>query len=204
MGLLSPTVSVTRYRIEGEIEDPVLETLARALRKNAITDIDDEPTDKAVGWTSFDSPYMPDFKGSSFSIGAILIFSLRIDKKNIPPKLITKHVSQAVSRRLTETGRSYLSREEKKEIKDHVISTLSLRLPAVPSVYDILWNLERRQLCFFSNLKSANEEFETLFHRSFRIMPIRLFPYTMAEMEAGLSSGEKDVLNKLSPTRFIG
>ena len=142
--------------------------------------------------------------GSSFSIGPHLIFSMRIDKKSIPSKLVTKHVSLATSRRLEETGKAYLSRDEKKEIKEHVLNVLSLRIPAVPTVYDLLWNVEKHHLYFFSNLKSANEEFETLFHRSFKIMPIRLFPYTLATLEAGLSAGEKDVLNKLSPTRFIG
>ena len=128
---------------------------------------------------------------------------MRIDKKTIPVKLITKHVALATSRRLAETGRTYLSKNEKKEIKDHVINVLSLRIPAVPNVYDILWSPEASLLYFFSNLKSANEEFETLFHKSFNVMPIRLFPYTMADLAAGLSAGEKDALNKTSPTQFL-
>lgn len=204
MGLLSSTVSLTRYRIDGDIKSPAIETVAQGLRKNAITDIDNEPIEKAAGWTSFNSPYHPDFSGSSFSIGPYFVFSLRIDKKNIPPKLISKHVAKAARRRLQETGRPYLSRDEKKEIKNHVVDTLCLQIPAVPSVYDILWSLETRRLCFFSNLKSANEEFETLFHRSFQVMPIRLFPYTIADLEADLSTDRKEVLNHLSPSRFIG
>jgi DNA recombination-dependent growth factor C len=202
MGLLSATVSMTRYRIDGDIEKPVMESVARALRKNSIEDIDNDPAEKAVGWTSFDTPYRPDFEGSSFSIGPYFIFCIRIDKKTIPAKLVTKHVTLATARRLAETGRPYLSRDEKKEIKEHVVNVLSLRIPAVPNIYDILWSLESRQVCFFSNLKSANEEFETLFQKSFKLTPIRLFPFTMAERMAGLDPGEKDVLASLSATRF--
>ena len=202
MGLLSAAASMTRYRLIGEIEKPFIESVTKALKKNMIDEIDNEASEKAVGWTSFDTPFKPDFNGSSFSIGPYLIFSMRIDKKTIPPKLITKHVATATTRRLSETGRSYLSRDEKKEIKEHVISVLNLRLPAVPNVYDVLWNPEAHQICFFSNLKSANEDFETLFYRSFKIMPIRLFPYTMADLGAGLEPAEKDVLNGLSATRF--
>lgn len=202
MGLLAAAASMTRYRVNGEIEKPIIESVTKALKKNTIDDIDNEASEKAVGWTSFDKPFKPDFNGSSFSIGAYLIFSMRIDKKTIAPKLITKHMALATARRLSETSRSYLSRDEKKEIKEHVINVLSLRVPAVPHVYDVLWRPESRQICFFSNLKSANEDFETLFYRSFKVMPIRLFPYTMADMGAGLEPAEKDVLNALSVTRF--
>lgn len=203
MGFLSAAVSLTRYRVDGDMEKPLIESVARALKKNAIDEIDNEPTEKAVGWTSFEAPYKPDFEGSSFSIGSYLIFSMRIDKKTIPPKLVTKHVTLAAARRLAENGRAYLSRDEKKEIKEHVINVLNLRVPAVPNIYDVLWSPEAHQLCFFSNLKSANEEFETLFHRSFKLMPIRLFPYTMADLHLGLEPGEKDVLSTLTPTRFL-
>jgi recombination associated protein RdgC len=203
MGFLSAAVSLTRYRVDGDIEKPLIEIVAKALKKNAIDEIDNEPTEKAVGWTSFDTPYKPDFEGSSFSIGAYLIFAMRIDKKTSPPKLITKHATLATARRLAETGRTYLSRDEKKEIREHVINVLNLRVPAVPNTYDVLWNPETHHLCFFSNLKSANEEFETLFHRSFNLMPIRLFPYTTADLHVGLGPGERDVLNTLTPTRFL-
>jgi recombination associated protein RdgC len=57
-------------------------------------------------------------------------------------------------------------------------------------------------LWFFSNLKGANEELETLFSRSFKLKLIRLFPYTMATLASPLSDMEKDVFSRLTPTRF--
>ncbi len=41
MGLLSSSVSITRYRVEGDLEKPVIETVAAALKKNSISEIDD-------------------------------------------------------------------------------------------------------------------------------------------------------------------
>ena len=202
MGLLSSTVSVTRYRVEGQLEKPVLETMAKCLKKNAIPNVDDDISDKTVGWTSFDKPFDPDFEGSSFLIGTYFVFSLRIDKKTVPSSLIKKHCAMETARRLAATGRKYLSRDEKRVIKEHVISVLTLRIPATPNVYDLIWNYEESSLWFFSTLKSANEELETLFFRSFQLPIIRLFPYTTADLVMGLSDTQRDILVGLSATAF--
>ena len=83
------------------------------------------------------------------------------------------------------------------------LNMLSLRIPATPSIYDLIWNYEGASLWFFTNLKGANEDLETLFLKSFHLNLIRLFPYTSADITAGLSNKEKDRLYKLSPTVFV-
>lgn len=202
MGLLSSSVSITRYRVEGKIQPPILENIARALSDNVIRDIDDDVAEKAVGWTSLDKPYQPDFRGSSFVFGNFLAFCLRIDKKNIPAKTLRKHYMIEMSRRLAKSGRDFLSRNEKKLIKDHVTQVLNTRMPATPAVYDLLWNYEESGLWFFSNLKTANEELETLFSRSFNLTLIRLFPYTSADIASQLSDSQRDDLRSLTPSLF--
>ena len=106
------------------------------------------------------------------------------------------------ARWLAKTGREYLSRNEKKAIKDQIMNTLSLRIPATPNVYDVIWNYEESSLLFLSNLKAANEELETLFTQSFNLTLIRLFPYTTADLMLGLSDAQRDQLTNLSPASF--
>jgi hypothetical protein len=204
MGLLSASNSITRYKVEGRLKAPVLETIAAALKKNAIGEIDEQSQEKAVGWTSFENPYQPDFSGSNYVYGAYLVFSLRIDKKTFSPKVVKKHFMIASSRRLSESGRNFLSRNEKQTIKDQVIDRLNIKVPATPHVYDIIWNFEDSVLWFFSNLKAANEELETLFLRSFDLTLIRKIPYSAAHLDSGLTDTEKDILLKLTPTHFTG
>jgi recombination associated protein RdgC len=202
MSLLSASVSITRYRVEGKLKTPVTETVGAALRKNTISEIDGQSAEKVSGWTLFEKPYQPDFSGSDFIYGSYLVFALRIDKKAIPPKLIQKHFMSETARRLAENGRQYLSRNEKQAIKDHVVEALYLKVPAVPHIYEIIWNYEESALWFFSNLKAANEELETLFLRSFGLTLIRMFPYTAAQLNCDLSDTEKDILLGLVPTSF--
>lgn len=202
MGLLSSSVSITQYRVEGNIQAPIIETVANALKKHAIVEIDNDSPDKSIGWVCFKDPFSIDFNQFPFQVGTQFVFSMRIDKKSIPAKVIQKHYALEMKNRLENSGREFLSKTEKKDIKDHVINLLSLRIPATPNIYDLIWNYEARVVWFFSNLKGANEELETLFSRSFKLKLIRLFPYTMATLGSTLSDHEKDAVKQFTPTRF--
>lgn len=202
MGIFSSSASITRFKVQGKLDEPLMETLVAGLKKNAIKEIDEDSADKGVGWTSFEKPYQPDFEGDSVSIGTHWVFSLRIDKKKIPLKVVQKMCALETAKKLRESGREFLSRNEKKLLKENVINTLSLRIPATPSIYDLIWNYEDAYVFFFSNLKEANEELETLFAKSFKLTLIRLFPFTIADLNAGLADTDRDILSNLMPTRF--
>ena len=199
MGIYSSSVSIIRYAVNGEPEKPFIDTVRTGLQQYCINDLDEETPEKIVGWTSFDSPYDPDFSGSDFIIGPYFVFALRIDKKTIPPKTIQKHYSVMAAERLKASGREFLSRQEKKEIKDHVILSLSLRIPPTPHVFDLIWDYEKKMLYFLSTLKAANEELETLFFKTFNISIKRLIPFTIAESFGDLTDSQRDHLLKLSP-----
>jgi recombination associated protein RdgC len=203
MGISSSTVSITQYTVQGKLNSQVIDTVADGLTKHTISDIDQQVIDRAVGWTSYDKPFQPDFSGSSFVYGNYFVFSLRIDKKNIAAKVLKKHYTIEAARRMSESGRDYLSKTEKKLVKDHVQNALFLRIPATPNVYDVAWNFEGSSLWFFSNLKAANEELETLFSKSFRLSLIRIFPYTAADLYSNLKDSQRDDLRNISPAQFV-
>jgi recombination associated protein RdgC len=202
LGILASSVSITRYKVEGTLSGPAMETILSGLKKNAIEEIDQEVTEKAVGWTSLNKPFFPDFDASSFVVGSYILFSLRIDSKRVAAKVIQKHTAIETAKKLTESGRNYLSREEKRMLKDHVTNMLYRRVPAVPSIHDVLWNMEEGYVWLFSNQKAANEAVETLFLKSFNLTLIQMYPYTLAYFNDELSSDLKDVLSTLSPTNL--
>ena len=203
MSIFSSKVSITQYTVQGKLNSRIIDTIADGLTKHTIADIDHQVLERAVGWTSFDKPFQPDFSGSSFVYGNYFVFSLRIDKKNIAAKVLKKHYTIEAARRMSESGRDYLSKTEKKLVKDHVQNALCLRIPATPNIYDVVWNFEESSLWFFSNLKAANEELETLFSKSFRLSLIRIFPYTAADIYSNLKDSQRDELLNISPTQFV-
>jgi recombination associated protein RdgC len=202
VGVLSPSTSLSRYRVEGTAKNPLRESVLNGLTRHVFASSGDNVADKTIGWTSFKDPYQPEFEAYSFVFGSYFAFSLRIDKKSVPANLVNKYFAIESARKLKSTGREFLSRNEKKLIKEHVVNTLHLRIPATPNIYNVLWNYGSEVLMFFTNLKTPNEELETLFTASFNLRLIRIFPYTLADLSGGLSEQERDTLQGLSPTQW--
>lgn len=203
MGLLSSTQTIARYRVEGDLPDNATELVRGGLKKNAINDIDNEAQDMAVGWTDFEAPFTPDFDSATILIGEHFVFGLRIDKKSIPSKVVKQQVAIESAKRLAQGDREFLSKNEKKEIKDHVMNVLTIRIPPTPNTFDVVWDYSRREVWLFTTQKAANEEFETLFNKSFGgLKLVRIFPYTMADLTFSLSNPERDRLAQITPEDF--
>jgi recombination associated protein RdgC len=204
MQLLASTLSVTRYRVQGKPADPVMDAVRNGLKNQMIREIDNDPAEKSIGWTESARPFAPDFETAQFVFGTHMVFSLRMDKKSVPAKVVAKYVNMAAAKRLAEPEQNQLSKNEKRQIREEVLHRLYTRVPATPNVYDLVWDMEAGILWFFSNLKEANEELETLFSKSFRISLIRMFPYTEADLAAGLSDNQRDALKQAGPALFTG
>lgn len=203
MAFLSSTSSISRYYIEGKFDDSIMDNLQTGLKKHSIPEIENEFGEVSAGWAPFENPYKPDFNKYSFSFGTYFLFNLRIDKKSIPSKLIKKHISIEIDKRLENSRRSFLSKNEKAEIKDLVLDNLMRIIPSVPNIYEILWNYEESNLFLFTTQKAANELFETLFLKSFNLKPIRLFPYTMIEKKSKFSDQQKDIIYNQSSLNYL-
>ncbi len=199
MGFLSSSHSISRYHIEGEFEDQVMETIRNGLLKNAMPPIEREQEEISAGWVPFESPYVPDFEKFSFTFGTVFVFSLRIDKKSIPAKLVQKHMAIEVEKKKEKTGRDFISKNEKAEIKEMITDMLLTQMPSIPNVYDVVWNYEEKNLMLFTTQKAVNEFFETIFLKSFNLKAIRIFPYTLVEKKSTFTAPEKDRILTLSP-----
>ncbi|MEN8211522.1 MAG: recombination-associated protein RdgC, partial [Thermodesulfobacteriota bacterium] len=138
MGLISSTHSVTRYHIDGKIEGSINEKVREGLIKYSIPKIENEYDEISAGWTPLESPYNPNFENFSFLFGTYFVFSLRIDKKSIPAKLIQKYMAMEIEKKKEKSGRDFISKNEKSELKEHVTDILMHKIPAVPSLYDVL------------------------------------------------------------------
>ncbi len=202
MGLISSTHSVARYHIDGKIEGSINEKVREGLIKYSIPKIENEYDEISAGWAPLESPYNPDFEIFPFLFGTYFVFSLRVDKKSIPAKLIQKYMAMEFEKKKEKSGRDFISKNEKSELKEHVTDILMHKIPAVPSLYDVLWDYEEKNLYLYTTQKAANEFFETIFLKSFKLKPIRLFPYTLIETKSSFQSSQKDKFLTLTPLKY--
>jgi DNA recombination-dependent growth factor C len=202
MGFLSATQSLSRYHIADRFETEPMEQVRNGLIRHAIPTMENEYEEISAGWVPFESPYLPDFEQFTFVFGTIFLFSLRIDKKSIPAKLVQKQMAIEMEKKKAETGRDFISKNEKSDIKETVMDVLMHKMPFIPNVYDVLWEYETGDLFLLTTQKAANEFFETLFFKSFNLKPIRVFPYTLVETGSAFSSAQKDRILTLTPLHF--
>ena len=202
MALISSTHSISRYHVDGKIEGSIIENVRDGLIKHSIPKIENEYDEISAGWTPVESPYHPDFEKFSFQFGTLFLFSLRIDKKSIPAKLIQKYMAIEIEKKKEKSGRDFISKNEKSEIKEMVTDILMHKIPAIPNIYDVLWNYEESSLYLYTTQKAANEFFETIFLKSFSLKPVRLFPYTIVDKKSGFSNQQKDRVLSLAPVKY--
>ncbi len=203
MGFLSTTLSVSRYHIQNKFDNEPMEQVRKGLVKHAIPKLENEYEEISAGWTPYESPYLPDFEKFSFVFGPYFLFSLRIDKKSIPAKLVQKQMAIEIEKKKEKSGRDFISKNEKSEIKEMVMDVLMHKMPSIPNVYDILWNYESADLFLLTTQKAGNEFFETIFLKSFNLKPIRIFPYTLVETKSAFSSAQKDRIMTLTPLHHV-
>lgn len=101
MGFLSATVSMSRYRITDSFDTEPMEQVRDGLIRHAIPTLENEYEEISAGWTPFESPYLPDFEKFPFVFGTYFLFSLRIDKKSIPAKLVHKQMAIEIEKKKT-------------------------------------------------------------------------------------------------------
>ncbi len=81
-----------------------------------------------------------------------------------------------MEKKKAETGRNFISKNEKSDIKETVMDVLMHKMPFIPNVYDVLWDYEAGDLFLLTTQKAANEFFETLFSSHSASSPSGCFP----------------------------
>lgn len=201
MSLTSTSASITRFRVFGELNKP-LEAVLSGLEKFSINrQTEENDAEERFGWTCAESPYTPDF-GGCFSIGSYFVFSLRVDKKTVPAKLVQQKITETLKKRMEQREDKSLSKAETKEIKTQVKQMLISNAPFVPTTYDLFWDYEAATVYLLSNNKAVCEKLEDMFSKSFGLRLVHLFPFTIADLTFDLIESQRKNLHSQQATNF--
>lgn len=185
MGILSNSVSISQFRVVGDIPTVDLyEWFSERLAKQGFVPIDQGIAELSTGWVQLD-----DHRDSSFTVPSTfwrdhyVTFTMRRDQRRIPAALLRSNQREAEQEFLAANpGLSRVPKHKREEIKDAVRAGLLARTLAVPSTYDALWDIRSNTLTLATLSQKVIEQFETLFKKSFEgVRLVAIPPYSRAE-----------------------
>jgi len=164
-GFLKGALGARRYRVVGEAPSGAKVQWSDALTRHGFH----EPAsavrrEETLGWVHAENLLLADFTClESWLREPYGHFSLRIDKKVVPPALLRAHVEQAAEAWCQENGRSPCPRSVKGDLRDQAEDRLLRQSLARPRTFEVLWHLGEGWLLF----GSFSERINTLFTREF-------------------------------------
>jgi recombination associated protein RdgC len=177
MGLLRGSPTFSRFRVAGERPKDIAAFIDRQIRQYAFQDIAAEGREKILGWTDIENILDTDFRNASYALGDFLLFSLRIDRRTIPPSLLKIRALEAESRYLKETGRKTVDKIARDEIRESISRDLLRRMPPTPAFYDVCWSVSSGSLLFTCLTEKVMQDFQDLFKATFNLTPMPYVPW---------------------------
>jgi len=194
VGILSNTVSISQFRVAGDIPVMVLfEWVSQRLTKNGFIPIDQGFEELSVGWVTPDDHRSSDFSvPSAFWRDHYLFFTLRQDKRTIPGALLRAYQRVAEEEYLAANpGFRRVPKQKKEEMRESVRTALLARTLPVPSTCDAVWDTRSKILTIASISAKTVDLFETLFKKTFEgLRLIAVHPFARAEQVVPVSLSE--------------
>jgi recombination associated protein RdgC len=176
MGLLKGNFSFARFHVEGQLPQAFFNFINNRIKANSFRETPKSTEEKRSGWVSITDVLDADFEKANYSLSDYLIFSLRIDRKMIPPKLMKIKVMEEEKQFLAQSGKTRINKQMAAGIKDKVKLELLTRLDPVPSFYDVCWALGQNTVYFSSLADKVADDFTDLFKKTFSLSLSRMLP----------------------------
>ncbi|MCD6305574.1 MAG: recombination-associated protein RdgC [Deltaproteobacteria bacterium] len=204
MGLMHGTAAFTRYIAEKELPDDFMEGLSENIGRYAFRDLDEQSIDeRSAGWVNIMDMFDHRFEGLEFLKEPYIAMSLRIDERKIPSTALRQYVRQAEEKVKEEEHLEFLSRNRREDVKEAVRLRLLKRAIPVTRTYDMIWNTLTGLVIFGCVSPRICDEFIHRFYLTFGIQLDAVCPYTLGELHLEKDEASLDLMDGLSPTRFL-
>jgi hypothetical protein len=177
MGLVKGTLTVTKYRVTGTLPPDFNKFIDQRIKEFAFTGLATGEEEKSVGWTSLENILDTNFEYANYALAGYLIFSLRIDRKVVPPALLKLKVLEAERDLIAHRGTNKIYKEDRRDIKERVRFSLLHQTQPIPAFYEICWNVDQGWLIFGSLSEKIRDDFEDIFKRAFNVNLRQFVPW---------------------------
>jgi recombination associated protein RdgC len=191
MGLLKGNFSFARFQVEGQLPQAFFNFVNNRIKANSFRESAKSTEEKRLGWVSVTDILDADFKEANYVLGDYLIFSLRIDRKTIPPKLMKIRIMEEERQFLAQSGKNRINKQIAGGIKDKVKSEILTRLDPVPSFYDVCWAMSQNTVYFSSLSDKVADDFIELFKKTFSLGLTRFLPGDNQQIAAKITGTDQ-------------
>jgi recombination associated protein RdgC len=185
MGLLKGPLTFSRFTVAGALPTDFGDMVQRQIRRYAFQDLAAEGQEKILGWTGIANVLDTDFQNATYVWGDYLLFSLRIDRRSVPPSLLKIRALEAEQQHLRETGRRKIDKTAREQIRESLRQDLLRRLPPTPSFHEVCWSVSSGRLLFTSLAEKVMQDFQDLFKASFDLVPLPFAPWSPQDLDKG-------------------
>lgn len=202
MGLMSDTAGMVQYKCVGSIDGSAI---SQCLNKFSFHNINADAIE-SHGWVNV-------YNHNSFSEAELLnasnyyAFTMRHDKKKIPPSLISNLMSQECDLWLSNNPSCYrVPQKVRMELKERLISSLTTKALPNPAFCDVLWDLDKSIITVFTTNSKMIALVETSLHETFPgVSFIFISPMSRARTLIGGKrlSETLDILDKSARTEDV-
>lgn len=171
MGLLNGGVTARRFRVVGDLPDAWRDQFRERLTKNAFRE---PPTrvakEEIEGWVRVQNLLDTDFDDFNLWLfQAFAVFSLRVDKKVLPGKLLSAHVDKKCREWARERGVERVPASIRKEIKEKMETEwLDRAFPRV-AVTELAWNVTEGWALIGTTSEKTIDRIRKRFSRTFQL-----------------------------------
>ncbi len=141
MPFMDRTCNITRIQMLDATDKNTFANVRDTLSRYAFRSIDDFPEDKSVGWVNIDDMLDTEWRVSPPQKGGYLTFAMRMDMRRIQPAVLKKELRKAIQKEEEEnqkTGKKFISRQRKLELREQVSLRLKSRMVPTPKIIDVI------------------------------------------------------------------
>ncbi|MFO7570343.1 MAG: recombination-associated protein RdgC [Smithellaceae bacterium] len=176
MGLLKGNFSFMQFEVEGKLPQDFTTFINNRIKSNSFRESRNAAEEKRLGWVSLTDILDTDFENANYALGDYLIFSLRVDRKVIAPKLLKLRLMEEQRRVLAASGQTRLGKQTNENIKEKIRLDLMTKSEPVPTFYDVCWAVGQNKVYFSSLSDKVADDFVDLFKKTFSLGLKRILP----------------------------
>lgn len=218
MGILSNTVSICQFRVEGTPAGAdLVDWAGECLAANAFRSIEKGSEELSIGWVELGDQRRADFAHpQAYARDHYLTFALRRDQRRLPAALLKAHLAHAEEEFLAANPSfQKVPKTRREELKEAVRGALLARTLPVPTVWDAVWDTRRNLVTFAALSPKVTELFESFFKQTFDgLRLVALHPFgrarrvVPAELEPALERANRaagdGLLEEIRDNQWLG